>query len=108
MQVPWPCNQLRLLLRVRPLLPIKGAPAAAQDAMPFMPVKIPMPLESDGVTLAEQVANYSTFAVQDDLVLLEGYTYDVIGSGATPWAIPALATTTTSSPSWRPLPAKDF
>ncbi|MBE9098766.1 PhoX family protein [Vacuolonema iberomarrocanum] len=64
--------------------PFKGAPAAAQDAMPFLPVKTPMPLESDGVSLAEQVANYSTFAVQDDLVLPEGYTYDVIGAWGDP------------------------
>ena len=60
--------------------PFKGAPAAAQGAMPFMPVKIPMPLESDGISLVEQVANHSTFAVQDNLVLPEDSTYDVIGA----------------------------
>ncbi|MBR8826920.1 MAG: DUF839 domain-containing protein [Gomphosphaeria aponina SAG 52.96 = DSM 107014] len=45
----------------------------------FKPVKLPMPLELDDMTEAEQIAAYSTYSVIDDLVLPEGYTYQIIG-----------------------------
>ena len=45
----------------------------------FKPVKVPMPLDNT-LAKAEQIAAYSTYEVIDDLVLPEGFTYDVIGA----------------------------
>ncbi len=46
----------------------------------FQPVKGPMPLEIDEIPAAQVVKNYSTYEVVDDLVLPEGFTYDIIGA----------------------------
>jgi hypothetical protein len=46
----------------------------------FTPVRVPMPLDINSMTEAEQKSAYSTYEVVDDLVLPEGYTYDVIGA----------------------------
>ncbi|WP_371321978.1 PhoX family protein [Thermoleptolyngbya sichuanensis] len=60
---------------------LEGTPASAQTAtLPFTPVKGPMPVETDGVSLTNQISQYSTFAVKDDMVLPPGYTYDIIAS----------------------------
>lgn len=45
----------------------------------FHPVKGPMPLDLDEIPTTEQVRNYSNFEVVDDLVLPEGFTYDIVG-----------------------------
>ncbi|HEY9850486.1 MAG TPA: alkaline phosphatase PhoX [Leptolyngbyaceae cyanobacterium] len=50
----------------------------------FQPVKSPMPLEINEMGAAEQVKNYSTYEVVDDLVLPEGFTYDIIGAWGDP------------------------
>ncbi|GAB4229256.1 MAG: PhoX family protein [Stanieria sp.] len=44
----------------------------------FPPIKGPMPLEIYGLSAAEQKESFSTFEVVDDLVLPEGFTYQVI------------------------------
>jgi secreted PhoX family phosphatase len=60
---------------------LEGTPASAQTAtLPFTPVKGPMPVETDGVSLTNQISQYSSFAVKDDMVLPPGYTYDIIAS----------------------------
>lgn len=46
----------------------------------FQPVKGPIPLEIDEMNATEQVKNYSTYEVVDDLILPEGFTYDIIGA----------------------------
>jgi secreted PhoX family phosphatase len=46
----------------------------------FQPVKGPMPLPTQGIPLAQQVADFSTYEIKDDVVLPEGFTYDVIAS----------------------------
>lgn len=59
----------------------QGEPAYAQTgSLPFTPIKGPMPLTTDGIDRLKQVSDYSQFAVQDDIVLPQGYTYDVIAS----------------------------
>ncbi|MEO1095766.1 MAG: alkaline phosphatase PhoX [Cyanobacteria bacterium J06638_28] len=60
-------------------LPLPSASAMA-SSMPFDPVRSPMPVPSVGVPTAEQAELYGRFAIQDDLVLPQGYTYDVIGA----------------------------
>jgi secreted PhoX family phosphatase len=57
----------------------QAQPGAAQT-LAFQPVKSPMPYPTLGMSPEQQMAEFSTFAVVDDLVLPEGYTYDVIGA----------------------------
>ena len=46
----------------------------------FQPIASAAPsLNDTTTTAAEQINQYSTFTVQDDVVLPEGYTYDVVG-----------------------------
>lgn len=46
----------------------------------FKTVKSPIPLTTDGIPPNEQIQAYSTYEVVDDLVLPEGFTYDVIAA----------------------------
>ncbi|MDY6781931.1 MAG: DUF839 domain-containing protein [Cyanobacteriota bacterium] len=46
----------------------------------FEPVQLPMPLETDAIAPDRQIAAYQTYEVIDDLVLPEGYTYQVIAA----------------------------
>ncbi|MFB2838125.1 PhoX family protein [Floridanema evergladense] len=46
----------------------------------FQPVKGPMPLEINDVPVAQQIADFSKYEIADDLVLPEGYTYDIVGA----------------------------
>ncbi|MEM8777453.1 MAG: alkaline phosphatase PhoX [Cyanobacteria bacterium P01_G01_bin.49] len=48
------------------------------DSLAFSPVKVPIPLTSDNLTDEQQKSVYRTYEVVDDLVLPEGFTYDVI------------------------------
>lgn len=58
---------------------LEGTPASAQTAtLPLTPVKEPMPVETDGVSLANQISQYSSFTVKDDVVLPPGCTYDIL------------------------------
>ena len=52
---------------------------ARKGGLSFEQVLGPMPLETDGISSNKQVEVYSTYEVVDDLVLPEGFTYDVIG-----------------------------
>ncbi|HEY9737618.1 MAG TPA: alkaline phosphatase PhoX, partial [Trichocoleus sp.] len=54
--------------------------ASASSELAFKPVKSPMPVTSMGIAQDKQVSEYSRFVVQDDLVLPEGYTYDIIAA----------------------------
>ena len=54
--------------------------SASGNGLSFRPVKGPMPYEGVGVKTAQQTAEYSSYGVKDDLVLPEGFTYDVIAS----------------------------
>jgi uncharacterized protein len=46
----------------------------------FQPIKGTMPLKTDALSQEKQLSDYSQFMVQDDLVLPEGFTYDVVAS----------------------------
>jgi uncharacterized protein len=58
--------------------PIASTKAIAK--LNFQPVKLPLPLNLDRMTEAEQKSAYSTYEVSDDLVLPDGFTYDVIAA----------------------------
>ena len=64
-------------------MPFADSASAANlggSGLSFKPVRGPIPLPTDGMALAKQVQDYSTFEVKDDLVLPEGFTYDVIAA----------------------------
>jgi uncharacterized protein len=68
-------------------MPFQANSALAQNApngLSFVPIKGPMPLETDGVSLDKQLDDYSQFSVADDVVLPEGFTYDVIAAWGDP------------------------
>jgi uncharacterized protein len=46
----------------------------------FQPVKVPLPLNTDIFPVAQQLATYKSYEVKDDLILPEGFTYDLIAA----------------------------
>jgi secreted PhoX family phosphatase len=56
----------------------------ADNGLLFIPVKGPMPVATDGVPPGKQAAFYARSTVIDDLVLPEGFTYDIIGAWGDP------------------------
>ena len=46
----------------------------------FQPVKVPLPLNTDIFPIAQQLETYQSYEVKDDLVLPEGFTYDLIAA----------------------------
>ena len=46
----------------------------------FKPVNMPIPLATDQLSIAQQIENYANYQVQDDLILPEGFTYDVVAA----------------------------
>lgn len=61
-------------------LSLNSQAAASPSHLRFQPVKGPMPFDGVGLTPSQQATEFSRYTVQDDLVLPEGYTYDVIGA----------------------------
>ncbi len=59
---------------------VAAAPGNPSASLNFKPVKIPIPLEIDHLSSEQQKSLYSTYEVVDDLVLPEGFTYDVIAA----------------------------
>ncbi|MGK7885955.1 MAG: alkaline phosphatase PhoX, partial [Crocosphaera sp.] len=50
----------------------------ASQSFTFSPVKIPIPLTIENLSQQQQKLSYQTYEVMDDVVLPEGFTYDVI------------------------------
>ncbi|MBD2068771.1 DUF839 domain-containing protein [Leptolyngbya sp. FACHB-671] len=61
-----------------------AAQASTPNGLSFIPVKGPMPLETSSIDVANQVAEYSSYTVIDDVVLPDGFTYDVIAAWGDP------------------------
>lgn len=66
---------------------IKVANASAIDrasrnrsSLSFQPVKLPLPLSTEDIPVAQQMENLANYTVRDDLVLPEGFTYDLIAA----------------------------
>jgi uncharacterized protein len=57
-----------------------GGKTVSWEGLNFKPVKGPMALPTDGISLEKQVESLSTYEVVDDVVLPEGFSYDVIAS----------------------------
>ncbi len=53
---------------------------AANSSGGFQPVKVPLPLDLEQLSVAQQVASLASYEVQDDLVLPEGFTYNLIAA----------------------------
>jgi len=49
-------------------------------SLPFRPTASPIPLAYDALSPADQMTAYASYAVSDDLVLPEGYEYEVLAS----------------------------
>ncbi len=58
----------------------QAATAATNSNLPFSPVQVPLPLHIERITPQEQITRYTTYEVQDDLVLPDGYEYQVIAA----------------------------
>ena len=58
----------------------QAATAATNNNLPFAPVQVPLPLHIERITPSEQITRYTTYEVQDDLVLPDGYEYQVIAT----------------------------
>lgn len=56
------------------------APSSNARKLSFRPVKGPMPVTTDGVSPAQQLEVYKTYEVADDLILPEGFAYQVIAA----------------------------
>ena len=54
--------------------------AVANSNLPFTPVQVPLPLKTEGITAQKQITRYANYEVQDDLVLPEGYKYQVVAA----------------------------
>jgi uncharacterized protein len=52
--------------------------AKTSSNLGFKPVKMSLPLEVEQLSITQQIANYASYQVQDDLVLPEGFTYDLL------------------------------
>ncbi len=66
-------------------LSLNGEAAFAQTGgVSFKPVRGPMPLPTDGLDRLKQLSDYSQYTVVDDVVLPEGYTYQVIAAWGDP------------------------
>jgi hypothetical protein len=69
-------------------LPFQGSPALADlssdpttgNSLSFTPVKGPMPLKTDRLSSDKQLTDYSQYTVVDDLVLPDGFTYDMVAA----------------------------
>ncbi|NJK28767.1 MAG: DUF839 domain-containing protein, partial [Acaryochloris sp. SU_5_25] len=53
---------------------------AAYSGLAFKPVKLPLPLTVDGMSPQQQITDFSSYQVQDDLILPEGYAYQTIAT----------------------------
>lgn len=66
-------------------LSLKGDAANAQaGGLIFKPVKGPMPVATDGMERVKQLSDYAQYTIADDVVLPEGYAYQVIASWGDP------------------------
>ena len=53
---------------------------AANSSGGFQSVKVPLPLELEQLSVAQQIESFASYEVQDDLVLPEGFSYDLIAA----------------------------
>ncbi|EDX87342.1 conserved hypothetical protein [Synechococcus sp. PCC 7335] len=77
------------------LLPSKAATSGALETSldsaialsstaSFQPLKSPMPYDAINISAERQPAEYAQYEIQDDIILPDGYTYDVIAAWGDP------------------------
>ncbi|NJO74349.1 MAG: DUF839 domain-containing protein [Leptolyngbyaceae cyanobacterium RM1_406_9] len=57
-----------------------AANASTVDGLTFTPVSGPVPLEYTGILPSDQPSQYGSYQVVDDMVVPEGFTYDVVAA----------------------------
>ena len=62
----------------------KGGQAAAA-VVPFQPVRVPLPVNSDGLTVSQQQSTYRELALEDRLTVPEGFHSDLLAA----WGVTA-------------------
>ncbi|MEB3294330.1 MAG: alkaline phosphatase PhoX [Synechococcales bacterium] len=55
-------------------------PTSQLPEVGFKPLQGPMPLETGPIALADQVSQLANYEIKDDLILPEGYTYQILGT----------------------------
>lgn len=73
----WTQNQQKFAM---PFATEASVAASPGNVLSFQPVKSVMPLNVSGMAASKQIESYSSFEVVDDLVLPEGFTYDMIAT----------------------------
>ena len=58
----------------------QAATATTNSNLPFSPVQVPLPLATEKITPQEQITRYANYEVKDDLLLPDGYEYQVIAA----------------------------
>ncbi|MCP9808721.1 DUF839 domain-containing protein [Cyanobium sp. HWJ4-Hawea] len=69
-----------------PQLEAGGSGTTGKAALPFRPVRAPLPLPGDGLGAADQRRLYRTFKVEDKLLVPEGYRAELIAVWGDPLA----------------------
>jgi hypothetical protein len=54
--------------------------ATTTDSLSFKPIKLPLPLKIEALKTQQQKQAYSNYQVKDELILPEGFTYDIIAA----------------------------
>ncbi|MEC8215190.1 MAG: phosphatase, partial [Cyanobacteriota bacterium] len=57
-----------------------SAASPNSSAFPFQPVRVPLPVNSDGLTAAQQRTTYREMTVEDRLVVPEGFRSDLLAA----------------------------
>jgi len=65
-------------------MPASTASTRLAQTQSFTPIKGPMPYSAVGISPEDQSMAYAEYAIQDDIVLPEGFTYDVIAAWGDP------------------------
>lgn len=65
-------------------MPFSEVAVGKIQELSFQPIKTPLPLDINSLTPEKQIEVYSNYEVVDDLVLPEGFTYDVIAAWGDP------------------------
>jgi hypothetical protein len=64
----------------RPNTPVSQDAIGKTTGLSFQPIFGPMPLDVNQINVIEQAKSFSTYEVMDDLILPEGFSYDVIAA----------------------------
>ena len=63
---------------------VQGGNSSAAKGFPFHPVRVPLPVDSDGLNASEQRATYRELAVEDRLTVPEGFRSQLLAAWGDP------------------------